>query len=164
MSKEICGQLLKHTDRTGGLSLRVRGLGWVVFAVYLAASASGHLSAQEVGEAIVDATIGEWLIASEDGSVGCHIILGKDKTIGGRVVTEGKTCEAPWHDEIAAWGFSDPGIVLRDATRKQLVGFQEREGGPWKTPLNVSPVIYFIRSPNRLIGSRLPRPPTASGF
>ncbi|OAV49305.1 hypothetical protein A6U98_13805 [Rhizobium sp. WYCCWR10014] len=133
---------------------------WVVFAVCLAASASGQLSAQEVGEAIVDATIGEWLIASEDGSVGCHI-LGKDKTIGGRVVTEGKTCEAPWHDEIAAWDFSDPGIVLRDAARKQLVGFQEQEGGPWRTPLDVSPVIYFIPQPGSM--DRIPTAKDAYG-
>ncbi|MGZ2504514.1 hypothetical protein ACVINI_005059 [Rhizobium beringeri] len=141
--------------------MRVRGLGWVVFAVCLAASASGQLSAQEVGEAIVDATIGEWLIASEDGSVGCHIILGKDKTIGGRVVTEGKTCEAPWHDEIAAWDFSNPGIVLRDATRKQLVGFQEHEGGAWKTPMDVSPAIYFIPQPGSM--DRIPTAKEAYG-
>ncbi|MDM9627379.1 AprI/Inh family metalloprotease inhibitor [Rhizobium sp. S152] len=119
-------------------------------AVPLALALGGHARAQEVSKEIVDATVGEWLIASEDGSLGCYVTLEKGKTIGGRVVTEGKTCGAPWHDAIAAWEFSDPGIVLRDATRKALIGFQEQEGGPWKTPLDVSPTVYFIPEPGSM--------------
>jgi hypothetical protein len=116
----------------------------------LASAFGGHARAQEVSKDIVDATVGGWLIASEDGTLGCHVTLEKGKTIGGRVVTEGKTCGAPWHDQIAAWEFSDPGIVLRDATRKELIGFQEQEGGPWKTPLDVSPTVYFIPEPGSM--------------
>jgi len=122
----------------------------IAAAFCIIAATVGHLAAQEVSEDIVDATIGEWLIASEDGSIGCHVTLSKEKTIGGRVPQEGKVCGAPWHDEIAAWEFAEPGIVLRDATRKVLVGFEEQEGGPWKTPLDVSPVIYFVPEPGSM--------------
>lgn len=106
--------------------------------------------AQEVSDDIVDATIGEWLIASSDGSPGCKVRLEKDKTIGGRVVQEGQSCGAPWRDVIAAWEFSDPGIVLRDATRKDIIGFQEQEGGPWRTPLEVTPTVYFVPEPKQM--------------
>lgn len=118
------------------------------FAMVLALS--GVSRAQEVSEEIVDATVGDWLIVSEDGSLGCHIKLKKEKTIGGRAVAEGKTCGAPWHDQIAAWDFADPGIVLRDATRKEIIGFGEREVGPWVTDIDRSPRIYFVPEPGKM--------------
>jgi hypothetical protein len=111
---------------------------------------AGTAKAQEVSKDIVDATVGKWLIASEDGSPGCRVTLSKDKTIGGYVLTEGSPCAAPWHEEVFSWDFSEPGIVLRDATRKKIIGFQEEEGGPWKTPLDVSPVVYFIPDPGTI--------------
>ncbi|MGO6727246.1 AprI/Inh family metalloprotease inhibitor [Rhizobium ruizarguesonis] len=99
---------------------------------------------------MVDATVGEWLIVSEDGSLGCHVMLGKEKTNGGREVTEGKVCGAPWQDQIAAWDFASPGIVLRDATRKEIIGFGEREVGPWVTDIERSPRIYFVPQPGKI--------------
>jgi len=118
------------------------------FAIMLALSGVGW--AQEVSEDIVDATVGDWLIVPEDGSLGCHITLKKDKTIGGRAVAEGKTCGAPWHDQIAAWDFAGPGIALRDATRKEIIGFGEREVGPWVTDIERSPRIYFVPEPGKM--------------
>ncbi len=123
--------------------------GGVLAAILLTAS-SGIARAQEVSQDIVDATIGEWLIVSEDGSLGCHVTLGKEKTIGGRMVKEGNTCGAPWHNEIAAWDFAGPGIVLRDATRKEVIAFGEREVGPWVTDIERTPRIYFLPEPGNI--------------
>lgn len=118
----------------------------IAIAVWMASPAF----AEDVSEDIVNATVGKWLIASEDGSVGCNVTLEKDKTIGGRVVSEGILCGTPWHDELAAWELSDGGIVFRDATRKEIINFQEQEGGPWKTPLDVTPVVYFVPEPGEM--------------
>lgn len=123
----------------------------LVMALVLATGMQGRTWAQEVSEDIVDATVGEWLIASDDGSLGCLVTLQKNKTIGGRAVTEGKVCGPPWHNQIAAWDFASPGIVLRDATRKQLIGFAEREVGPWATDLDTSPRIYFVPAPGNMV-------------
>ncbi len=119
-------------------------------AIGIAAILTGPAMSQDVSEEIVDATVGKWLIASETGAPGCHVTLEKDRTIGGRVVTEGKPCGSPWHDVLAAWEFSDGGIVFRDATRKEIITFQEQEGGPWKTPLEVSPTVYFVPNPGAM--------------
>jgi hypothetical protein len=124
--------------------------GRLVAAALIVSGLVARVHAQEVSDDIVKATVGEWLIVSEDGSLGCHITLGKQKTIGGRVVTEGKICGPPWRDQIAAWKFESPGIVLRDATRKEVVGFGEREVGPWVTDIERSPRIYFVPEPGRL--------------
>ena len=121
-----------------------------IAVIAIAAGLAGYAAAQEVSDEIVNATVGKWLIASEDGTLGCHVTLEKGKTIGGRVVTEESPCGPPWHDELAAWEFSDGGIVLRDATRKELITFQEQEGGPWKTPLDTSPVVYFVPEPGAM--------------
>lgn len=124
----------------------VRSIAVIAIAVWMASPAF----AEDVSEDIVNATVGKWLIASEDGSVGCNVTLEKDKTIGGRVVSEGIPCGTPWHDELAAWELSDGGIVFRDATRKEIINFQEQEGGPWKTPLDVTPVVYFVPEPGEM--------------
>ncbi len=109
----------------------------------------GPAVSQDVSEGIVDTTVGKWLLTLEDGSLACHVTLEKVETIGCRVVTKVRPCGPPWHDELAAWEFSDAGIVLRDATRKEILTFQEQEGGPWKIPIDVSPVIYFIPEPGK---------------
>lgn len=136
-----------------GFSRGMHGILWMEYAA-LAFLATMMLTdgafAQGVSQDIVDATVGKWLIASEDGSVGCRVTLEKDKTIGGYAMTEGKPCGAPWHEEVYSWDFSEPGIVLRDATRKNIIGFEEEEGGPWKPPLDGSPVIYFIPDPGTM--------------
>jgi hypothetical protein len=36
-----------------------------------------------------------------------------------------------------------------ETTRKEILTFQEQEGGPWKIPIDVSPVIYFIPEPGK---------------
>jgi hypothetical protein len=127
--------------------MQIRVIAKSLAVIALTASLGGYVAAQEVSEDIVNATVGKWLTALEDGSIGCHVNLEKGKTIGGRVVTEGSPCGPPWHDELAAWEFSDGGIVFRDATRKELITFQVQEGGPWKTPLDTSPVIYLVPEP-----------------
>jgi hypothetical protein len=110
------------------------------------ACASPALS-QAVSDDIVDATVGHWLIASSDGAPGCRVKLEKDQAIGGRALTVEKPCALPWRDLLAAWDFSEGGIVFRDATRKSLITFEEQEGGPWRTPLDKSPVVYFVQEP-----------------
>lgn len=82
------------------------------FAVMLALSGVGR--AQEVSEDIVDATVGDWLIVSEDGSLGCHITLKKDKTIGGR----------PWRKERRA---AHPGMI------RSLLGISPAQGSSCAT-------------------------------
>ncbi len=57
--------------------MRIRG--GIVAAIAIAAVMGGIARAREVSDDIVDATVGEWLIVSEDGSLGCHITLGKEK-------------------------------------------------------------------------------------
>ena len=74
----------------------------------------GPAVSQDVSEGIVDTTVGKWLLTLEDGSLACHATLEKVETIGCRVVTKVRPCGPPWHDELAAWEFSDAGIVLRD--------------------------------------------------
>lgn len=137
--------------------------GGIVAATIIAAAMGGIAQAQEVSDDIVDATVGEWLIVSEDGSLGCHITLRKEKTIGGRVVTEGKVCGPPWHDQIAAWDYASPGIVLRNATRKEIIGFGEREVGPWVTDIERTPRIYFVQQPGRWTALRPRRKRWANG-
>lgn len=113
------------------------------FALVVALLSAAPASSQ-VSEEIVDATLGRWLIAGADGAPGCRIRLEKDATIGGRAVIEEGPCADPWHDRIAAWDFTEGGLVLRDATRAPVITFEEQEGGPWRTPLDVSPTVYFI--------------------
>jgi hypothetical protein len=133
----------------------------ICLSVFLALASIDAAVAQEVSADIVEATTGDWLIASEDGSPGCHLTLEKDRTIGGYSLKEGKPCAAPWHDEVQSWDFTGPGIELRDATRKTLIGFEEQEGGPWRTPLDVSPKVYFIQDPGSM--DRIPTEKTSLG-
>jgi len=115
----------------------------------------------QVSDDIVEATTGTWLIASADGSLGCRVKLSKDKTIGGYALTEERPCGPPYHDELAAWDFADPGIVFRDATRKPVIGFEEQEGGPWRTPLEVEPAVYLVPEPGTM--ERVPTKKAVSG-
>lgn len=124
----------------------------IIFAALAASFASFHpspLSAQ-VSDDIVAATTGLWLVASEDGSPGCRLTFEKDKTIGGYALKEEKPCAGPLHDNVYAWDFGGDGIVLRDATRRVLMSFEEQEGGPYRTPEAVKPRIYLIPEPGKM--------------
>ena len=136
-------------DQTGEIMALPR-CNSLCIAGFIALALFGSARAQDVSADIIDAIAGQWLIASEDGSMGCRVTLEKDKTIGGYALKEGTPCGPPWHDELQAWDFSDAGLVLRDATRKTLIAFEEQEGGPWRTPLEVSPKIYFIQDPGTM--------------
>lgn len=119
----------------------------VLLICLAAVTCSGQALSQDVSDDIVDATIGNWLIASADGSTGCRVKLEKDRTIGGRALAEEKPCGAPWHDVLASWDFSEGGIVFRDATRNPIITFDEQEGGPWRTPFQVTPAVYLVQEP-----------------
>lgn len=107
----------------------------------------GTVRAQDVSQDIIDATVGEWLIAPADGSAGCRVRLEKERTIGGMAVVVGTPCTERFADELASWDFAEPGIVFRNAIREPVIGFQEQEGGPWRTPLDVTPQVFFIPDP-----------------
>lgn len=104
----------------------------------------------QVSDDIVEATTGLWLVASEDGSPGCRLTFQKAKTIGGYALKEEKPCAGPLHDNVFAWDFGGNGIVLRDATRKAMMSFEEQEGGPYRTPEGVTPRIYLIPDPGTM--------------
>ena len=118
-------------------------------AALLAPFYPATMSAQ-VSDDLVQATTGLWLVASEDGSPGCRITLQKDQAIGGYALQEEKPCAGPLHDNVYAWSFGGDGIVLRDATRKVMMSFEEQEGGPYRTPEGVSPRVYLIPNPGSM--------------
>jgi hypothetical protein len=137
----------------------LRGISLAIVSASLSIFASPALA--QVSDDIVEATTGTWLIASADGSLGCRVQLSKDKTIGGYALTEESPCGPPYHDMLAAWDFAEPGIVFRDATRKSVLGFEEQEGGPWRTPLEVEPAVYLVPEPGTM--ERVPTKKAVSG-
>jgi hypothetical protein len=137
----------------------IRGFSLAIISAYFGIVAQP--AAAQVSDDIVEATTGTWLIASADGSLGCRLNLSKDKTIGGYALTEDSPCGPPYHDMLAAWDFADPGIVFRDATRKTVIAFEEQEGGPWRTPLEVEPAVYLVPEPGTM--ERAPTKKAVSG-
>lgn len=92
-------------------------------------------------------TLGEWLVATDDGKPGCRI------TLGGEPV--GKTWRANPSAECAerlpnvgkavAWDY-DAGVRLYGADRKILLAFGEDETTLMKTSFETPPVHYMVRA------------------
>lgn len=103
-----------------------------------------------VGDEIVEAMRGEWLIAPENGDQGCLVLLGAEQAIGGYAASEKVPCldKSPLHEKIHSWNFDgNGGVIFLNAERKVLLRLEEQEGGPYRTANGVQPVMLMAKMP-----------------
>lgn len=103
---------------------------------------AGPAAAQDESPDILRSYLGSWLVAGDDGKLGCRVTL----AAAGRQATPEPACAArlPRVAQTRTWSI-DSGVILRDASRKAILAFVEDETTVMKTREG-SPAYYLVQA------------------
>lgn len=112
----------------------------------VAALASAAATAAPLPDFAKD-SVGEWLVATDDGRPGCRIVLGAEAAKGGWRATPASDCAArlPAVGRAVAWLY-EGGVRLLDGGGATVLDFQEDETTLLKTRFETKPVHFLVRA------------------
>ncbi|MDE1996556.1 MAG: AprI/Inh family metalloprotease inhibitor, partial [Rhizobiaceae bacterium] len=97
---------------------------------------AASLPARAIDDELMQAQVGPWLLAPENGATGCRLTFDKAQTNGGYALAGADACKTsmPAIAGAVAWNIGDDGsLFLADSAAKVLIRFQAEEGSPWES-------------------------------